>query len=57
MAAKTITQEQAQKLLDFVRELARTEPSYADYSGVGAYLSDNWVNLADYLLQDLGLEE
>lgn len=52
-----ITQEQAQALLKFVTELAQTEPSYAEYSGVGSYLSDNWVNLAQYLLEEQELNK
>jgi hypothetical protein len=55
--AEPITQEQAQKLLAFVTELANTKADYAEYSGVGSYLSDNWISLADYLLEELNLKK
>jgi hypothetical protein len=53
---EVITQEQAQKLLAFVTDLARAEANH-DYpcGNVGDHLSMNWQYRAEDLLDELDL--
>jgi hypothetical protein len=52
--AEIITQKQAQKMLAFIKSLAKEDPCYSQYD-IGDYLSVSWINRAEDLLDDLNL--